>query len=187
MLRSRPALDAVVVLWVVLWVWAGISVGHEVRRLADLSDTGVQLGQAVVDIGDAVGGLPLVGGQLGGSVRAAGREAIASAESTRTRTRRLGLLLGASIAIIPNLPLLLFYLPRRIAVERERRALLRALADEPRARLDELLARRAIAHLPYYLLRQVSADPAGDLAAGRHAALAEAELRRLGLHRRAAG
>jgi hypothetical protein len=42
--------------------------------------------------------------------------------------------------------------------------------------MDELLARRALVHLPYHQLRRLSPDPLSDVRAGRHAALADAEL-----------
>jgi hypothetical protein len=49
-------------------------------------------------------------------------------------------LLGISIALIPSAPVLLLYLPRRLAVARERRALTRALSGGRTPELDELLA-----------------------------------------------
>jgi hypothetical protein len=189
-MRSRPLLDVLAVLWVVWWVWAGIAVGRQVTRLDALSDTAGQVGHTVIGLGDTLRGLPLIGSQLGGpadSVRAAGRDTIQSAQRARTDIHRLAFGLGASIALIPTLPLLLFYLPGRLASERERRALLRTVADGPPDRADELLARRALVHLPYRRLRQVSPDPIGDLAAGRHRALADAELARLGVRRPYAG
>jgi hypothetical protein len=187
---ARIPLDLLVALWVALWVWVGIAVGHQVTRLDALGDTAGQVGHTVVGVGDALRGLPLIGGQLSGpadSVRAAGEDAIRSAQGARTDVHRLAFGLGASIALIPTLPLLLLYLPPRLAGERDRRALLRTLADGAPDHVDELLARRALVHLPYRRLGRVSADPIGDLAAGRHRALADAELARLGVRRPYAG
>jgi hypothetical protein len=186
-MRARPVLDVLVVLWVAWWVWAGIAVGRQVARLDALSDTAGQVGHTVVGVGDALRGLPLIGGQLTGpanTVRAAGQDTIRSAQASRTDVHRLAVGLGASIALIPTLPLLALYLPPRIAGERDRRALLRALAGGPPEGADALLAHRALVHLPYRRLLRVSPDPAGDVAAGRHRALADAELARLGLRRR---
>ena len=64
----------------------------------------------------------------------------------------------ADVAIVPSLPLLVF-LPGRIALERDRRAA--AVAS------DELLATRAVAHIPLHRLRAITPDPMGDLRAGR--------------------
>jgi hypothetical protein len=48
----------------------------------------------------------------------------------------------------------------------------------------ELFAIRAVANRPLRELRRVSADPAGALRAGEHHALADLELRALGLRAR---
>jgi hypothetical protein len=185
MTRPRIVVDVVVALWMAWWLVAGIVVGHEVRRLASVPETAGQLGHAVIDVGDAVRGVPLIGGQIGGSVHTAGQDAVDTAKAAAAQTRRVGLLIGAAIALIPNLPLILFYLPGRLAAERERQALRRALAAGPRDHVEEILARRAIAHVPYYRLRRFSPDPIADLHAGRNAALAAAELERLGMRRSA--
>jgi hypothetical protein len=55
-------------------------------------------------------------------------------------------------------------------------ALLRDVRRGSGPELDDLLARRALVHLPYDVLRRISDDPVGDVAAGRHGALADAEL-----------
>ena len=47
--------------------------------------------------------------------------------------------------------------------------------------LDAQLAHRAVANLSLRELAQISSDPVGDLAGGRHQNLAAAELRRLGI------
>jgi hypothetical protein len=177
----RAVRDAAVALWVVLWIWAGVTVGHEVSRLEALGNTGAQLGNAITDLGRTLNGVPLIGGQIGGAVQNAGRDATASAREARDDTRRLAILLGLVVALVPTLPLLLAYLPGRIAVERDRRALRRALSGADADAARELLALRAIAHLPLHELRRVSPDPVGDLRAGRHSALAAAELARLEL------
>jgi hypothetical protein len=71
----------------------------------------------------------------------------------------VGVLLGVSIALFPTLPLLATYLPTRYAAAHERRALRRAMDSGRSDALDELLARRALVHLPYHRLRRVSDDP----------------------------
>lgn len=184
--RARTVLDVVLVLWTAWWLWAGITVGDGVRDLADLGNTAGQLGRAVTSVGDAIATLPLVGDQLrgpAGAVHDAGRQAVASAQSARTSGRRLGVLLGLTVAAVPTVPLLLLYLPGRIASARERQALARALRRIPGPQLDDVLARRALVHLPYHVLGRVSDDPVGDIAAGRSGALADAELEWYGVTR----
>jgi hypothetical protein len=172
-------MDAALLMWTVAWVWMGFAVAHEIRGIADLSDTVGAMGRAVTSVGGTLRDLPLVGDQLAepaGRLEEAGGNAIASAGSARSSARRVGTLLGVSIALIPTLPLLALYVPGRVAGERERRSLRRAVATGRSDEFDELLARRAVVHLPHHRLRRVSDDPVEDLRAGRHAALADAEL-----------
>lgn len=121
---------------------------------------------------------------MGGSLAApadelsrAGRDAVASARGARESAHELGTLLGLSIALIPSLPPLLLHVPARIAGARERRELTRAVALGRDPWVDELLARRALVHLPLRRLRAISDDPLADMHAGRHGELAAAELR----------
>jgi hypothetical protein len=184
--RAQTLLDVIVVLWAAAWIAAGVVVAQEVRGLAELSDTASQLGEAVVTVGETVQALPLIGEQVAepaGAVREAGEDAVASARSARESARRVGVLLGVSIAAIPTLPVLLFYLPMRIGIARERRALKRAVATGGHPAVDEVLAWRAVTHLPYRKLRRVSDDPARDLEDGEHVALADAELAWFGIDR----
>ena len=185
----RP-LDVFVVAWVVAWAFAGIAIGRQIQGLADVTDSARQAGLATQRAGDAIDqlkSLPLVGGAIGDSaatIGEAGQSAIDAAERGRTRVRRLGALVGALIAVVPSLPLLWLYLPGRIAEAGDRRRILGPLREGDPA-IDELLATRAVAHLPYGKLLEITPDPVEDLRAGRHELLADAELRRLRLPRTA--
>jgi hypothetical protein len=184
--RVQVLLDALLLIWTVSWLALGVIVAHEVRGLADLSDAASKAGRAVVAVGDAVKELPIVGAQVAepaDAVREAGAEAVASSRSARASARRVGLLLGISIAAIPSLPVLLLYLPARLATARERRALRLAVAHGADQVLDEVLAWRALGHLPYRVLRAASEDPARDLSRGHYRAPADAELRWFGIAR----
>ena len=80
--------------------------------------------------------------------------------------------------LVPTLPLMVSYMPVRLHLGRETRALramLRDHADDPA--LDAMLAMRAVAHLPYHRLRALGAPGAPDRA------LADAELAREGVRR----
>jgi hypothetical protein len=184
----RPILDALLVVWVLAWIAMGIAVGREASKLADVSDAARDAGVATQRAGDLLGSLtdlPVVGDRLrepADSIRRAGASTVARAERSHREAEALAVLLGVSIAVIPNLPLLVFYLPGRLALQRERRLVREHLADPA---LQELLATRAVAHLPLPRLRAISADPLADLREGRHTELADAELDRLGLSRAA--
>jgi hypothetical protein len=91
-------------------------------------------------------------------------------------------LLGIAVALLPSIPVLAFYLPARLQRLREARALRRAVrmhGHDPE--FHAFLARRAVEALGYHQLRRVSSFPWRDLAEGRCAPLATAELRRLGV------
>ncbi len=178
----RSVIDALVLAWVVVWILAGLAVGREVRGLAELSDNAEQAGLAAERAADVLDAVPLIGDEPAEALRDVGASTIRGAERGRERARTAGTLLGLAIAIVPSLPLLVFYLPGRRTLERDRRAIREALAaGDPH--LEELLASRAVAHLPLARLHAITPDPIGDLQQGRHGALAEAELSRLGLAR----
>ena len=181
-------IDLAVAAWIVTWIVVGLMVGREVANLGQLSDTVVTAGNAIEQTGRALRPLeriPLVGpslAQVRGQIEAAGRSAVASGEASRDSTTRLRTLLGLSIILIPTIPLAAVYVPLRLSWARDVRAVRRSLRRAGNDPLfTEFLARRALQHLPYHRLREVSPTPWADVAAGRHDSLARAELERLGL------
>jgi len=186
--RRLIALDVALALWAVVWVVLALEVATEVRGLSDLSSTVSRVGTAVEESGKALSeltNLPLgLGDRLdepAKRIEEAGRSANASGRSSRESVDSLSKLLAVAIGVIPSLPLLGFYLPLRVGYVRERRALRRLLdragAD---ADLQQMLARRALTNLSYHRLEKMG-DPWRDFEEGRHGALADAELARLGL------
>ena len=162
----------------------GIAVANEVRGLAELSTTVGNVGRAMTSVAETIRALPLIGDRLAGpagDVRGAGNDAVASAHTARGNARSVGALLGVSIALIPSLPVLILYVPGRVAAARERRALGRAVSGGIEPWLEEVLARRALVHLPYRRLHQISEDPVEDLRHGHHGRLAAAELQWFGV------
>ncbi len=111
----RARVSAVVVLafvaWAAAWVFIGVRTAQEVQGLRELSDTMVDVGQAVRSSGAAIGtltDLPLVGDRLqepSSRIVRAGESAIASGRTSRTSVQNLSVLLGVSIAVIPIVPL----------------------------------------------------------------------------------
>jgi hypothetical protein len=120
-------------------------------------------------------------GRLGDEVRAAATEARRSARSIETDLRRLAVLLGFAVSVVPTAPVLATYLPDRRRRSRLVVAVREELARDGRSpALDGWLAHRAIAELSPTELRSVTADPVGDLVRGRTRPLADEQLRRLG-------
>ena len=185
-LRARQLLgDLAVLAWTAAWVWAGLTLYRLVEKLAvpgaRLEQAGGGFAGDVAEIQQKVGRLPVVGGDLQGPFgRLAGvGRTLADAGATQQQVvHQLALWLGVLVAAVPIAALLVAWLPRRVAWAREAGAASRlrlAGADL------ELFAIRAVANRPLRELRRVTPDPAGALRAGEYEALADLELRALGL------
>jgi hypothetical protein len=181
--RAMRTLNVALAIWAAFWIGIAAYTAYEVAALRTLSQTVVKAGAATESTGHAlaaIGGLPLVGGRishLAAQAIAAGASARTSGASTATTVDHLAVVLGIAIALIPTLPLLALYLPLLLSWRRDRAAVRIAVTrwdGEPE--LEAYLAQRARSHLPYHELRELGP---GD------AELAAAELRRLGLDRKA--
>ena len=185
-LRVRQlAGDLAVVAWTAAWVAAGLALYRLVEKLAvpgaRVEQAGSSFAADVAEIQQTVGRLPVVGGQLQdpfGRLSGVGRTLAEAGVAQQEVVRQLALWLGVVVAAVPVIALLLAWLPRRVTWMREAGA-------ASRLRLDgadlELFAIRAVANRPLRELHRVSPDPAGDLRAGEFQALADLELRALGL------
>lgn len=181
-------LDGVVVFWCVFWLVVGGWVGYELWQLSRLGTSLAEAGRGLDDAGRALQelrGIPIIGstpGSIGDEVRAAAQEATLRGMSAAGSTRRLAVLLGLTTALVPLIPVLWLYLPRRRAHERDV-ALVRLVLDGDPAEADGYLASRALRTHRYDELQRVADQPWRDYHAGRHRALADLELARLGLQR----
>src|SRR5918998_4112583 len=139
--------------------------------------------------GDAVDGVPVVGGELGDALRDAGQGTGGNvAEAGRDgeeRVHDLADLLGFLFFAIPASVLLALTLPGRIRQVRELNAAERLLDTSTEER-RRLVAMRAAFSLPAAELARHTRDPIGDLAEGRYDALIDAAYDKSGLRRRAA-
>ena len=185
-LRARQVLgDLAVVAWTAAWVWAGVTLYRLVEKLAvpgaRLEQAGGGFAGDVAEIQQKVGRVPVVGNELQGPFgRLAGvGQTLADAGATQQQVvHQLALWLGTLVAAVPVVTLLLAWLPRRVSWAREAGAASRlrlAGADL------ELFALRAVANRPLRQLHRVTPDPTGALRAGDYEALADLELRALGL------
>ena len=102
-------------------------------------------------------------------MRQAGASTASSGRRSASSIHALSILIAIAVALLPSLPAFGFYVPARL--ERHREA----------PDVEELLARRVIETLGYHRLRRLSPAPWAEVEAGPRAALAAAELRRLGL------
>lgn len=188
--RTMRLLDILLVVYIIVWALLGVLIAVDIRRQADLSDHVTRIGEALTDIGeslDVLGGLPLVGGNIGevtDRVLEAGESVQQSGRESRESLERMGVLVGIAFAAVPLMLVLPVYLPLRLAWRREVRAVDRALVVGG-PDLDRVLAHRSLAAMPYERLLELGPDPWARLDGDDASALADAELERLGLQRRA--
>ncbi|MFL6268169.1 MAG: hypothetical protein ACJ75C_19230 [Actinomycetes bacterium] len=188
-LRARQLLgDLATLAWTAAWVAAGLTLYRLVERLAvpgaRVEQAGSDFAGDVAEIQQRIGRVPVVGDQLQGPfgrLAGTGRTLAAAGVTQQEVVHQLALWLGVVVAAVPVVTLLLVWLPRRVAWAREAGAASRLRMDGADL---ELFAIRAVANRPLRELRRVSADPAGALRAGEHQALADLELRALGLRAR---
>jgi hypothetical protein len=188
--RAVRTTDIGVAVWIAVWVVVGVFVWRDIGAQAGLATDVIKVGGAVRQTGDAlgvVGGLPLVGGQIGSfadRIKTMGAEVETSGQDSRDATRRAAVVAGLAAGILPAAMVLLLYLPVRLRWRRDVAAVAAALpgaGGDPA--LDIYLARRALASLPWDELRSVTLDPLGAVERGDCRDLADAELARLGLRR----
>lgn len=185
-LRARQiALDILVILWTLTWVWLGTLAHDALAGLAEPADAisrnSSSLATSLREISDTVDELPLVGGGLEEPFSSAADSAQGVADESREQRDRFltaALWIGLLIAVAPIAAGFLYYLPGRWRWARE------ATAAE-RIRLDAddlyLFALRAVANRPLSELRRATPDPGAALAAGDYDDLARLEMERLGL------
>jgi hypothetical protein len=188
--RTVRWLDIGVAVWIAVWIGLGVLIWHDIGAQAQLATDVIKVGAAVRDTGKAlgvVGGLPLVGGQIGsfaGRIETMGAQVEGSGQSSRDSIRRTAAVAGLGAGILPAVLVLLVYLPGRLRWRRDVGAIAAALPDaagDPA--FKQYLARRAVDALSWDEVRAVTPDPWGALAQGECRSLADAELARLGLRR----
>lgn len=186
---TRPftnLLDLALTAWVCAWIAIGVAVGVEVGQLSELSRTVVKEGLAVHTVGTSLrslGGVPVIGGPIASdakAVQAAGASAVASGSGSESAIGALSVLLAISVALLPTVPVLLFYVPARLQRRRDAAAVRQALRDSSDvAELREFLAQQAQHTLGYHRLRRLGVPLSAPLNQEDVTVLAEAELRRL--------
>jgi hypothetical protein len=182
-LRARQLLsDALLVLWVVVWVRVGMRVHDLVDKLAGpgerMESAGRSFSGSVDRLGRRADDLPLIGDRLQRSFEtvADGGRSLQEAGSTQQAVvHDLALWLGVIVAVLPILWALARYVPGRIAWIREASAAHVLRSD------DRLFALRALTNRSLAELARASNDPVRAYETGDHRALAALELRTLGL------
>lgn len=187
--RTRQIVGDILALVVIGgWIWLGVSVYN---LIMDLADFGVQMEEAgagfkstMVDVSKTLGDVPLIGGGIrapfdGASDAGAALET--AGQQQQEAVLQLATVLGAGIAILPVLSVLLMWLIPRVRFARRASAAQRQVNGGASL---ELLALRALATQKIATLETLSADPLSDWKRGDPEvvkALAQLELRSAGV------
>ena len=183
--------DVIVVIWVYLWIRAGLWVHDMVEKLGvpgqKLQSAGSGIADNLAEAGSKVGKVPLVGDQLVKPFNGAADAARSLADAGREQqvvVGRMSVIMALAAVAVPLALVLFLWLPLRLRWIR-RAGVASAVRDQPAGR--DLLALRALASQPLNELSRLGPDIAqswrnGDAEAVD--ALAALELRRLGLKAR---
>lgn len=183
--------DLVVVVWVYLWIRVAVWIHDVVEQLAapgrKLEGAGRGIADNLADAGGKVGRVPIVGDELTAPFTGAADAARSIADAGRQQqefVHQLALILPAAAVGVPLALVLFLWLPWRLGWIR-RASVAATVRNDPAGR--DLLALRALATQPLTRLAELGPDIAQSWRAGDSGAitaLAELELRRLGLQAR---
>jgi hypothetical protein len=184
--RRIVAIDVLVIAWVLLCLGLGIAVTKRINQLGAFGDGLVNAGESIGSVGDWVailGDVPLLGGGIDAiaeRIDDLAASTVEQGEAGKEAVWRTALGVGVLLTLLPTLPVLAYWVPVRVSLERERASLRAALlAGDPG--VWEYLSRQAADDMPYRKVRAITEDPWEDVRHGRHEALARAEIDRLGL------
>ncbi|MEO8251428.1 MAG: hypothetical protein ABI578_03020 [Chloroflexota bacterium] len=181
------------------WSWVGLWSFIAFRlyaTLAGFAEAGRAIGRGGANIqaaggqvGDSLGGVPLIGEQLSKLTRsafgAAGEPFLFVGHELEQVLLIIAALLGILVLAVTLIPWLSRYLPWRtgriVALRNAHRAIRIAPRHAREKEVERLLASRALHRLTYGELLKHTPDPIGDFARGRHDRLARAELESVGL------
>jgi hypothetical protein len=180
--------------WVAFWGSLVLQLYHFLASFAGagrlIHEGGQNLTQGGRDLGDSLRGLPVVGEQVAGMTRdtlaGAGRPLSDFGNELEAFILVIAAVLALLFALVMLVPWLSRYVPWRVARLGRIRAAHRVVrrAGVSAARVEKVLAMRAVSRLDYATLLQYTPDPMGDYATGRHDRLAKAELASAGLRAR---
>lgn len=193
--RTRQVVGDLVALGLIgLWVWFGVTVFAMVNGLAafgvQMEEAGAGFRETMEDVGENLGGVPLIGGGIRAPFDGASEAGAALEQAGRDQQEavfNLALTLGIGVTVLPILMILLVWLVPRIRfIRRANRAT--AAVGSP-AGLD-LLALRALATSKLSAVTAIDADALGAWRRGDERVvreLAQLELRSAGVRLRDPG
>ena len=187
--RERIARDVAVLLMLLFLVWMGRSVYQRIDSIIVLA-TGVSSAGESVQTGfgavaGAVESVPVIGDNLASALQSSGEVTGGNVADLGAQgaeaIHRTALLIGLLTFLIPAILLVGLTLPERVRGIRQMNLAGQFLEGERSPERDRILAMRAVFNLDVDHLLEYSADPVGDLMAGRHDGLIEALFAEAGL------
>ncbi len=165
--------DAATLLALLLFAFLALEIHDKVDALSaagrGAQDAGRSVQRGFDDAAGAVDGVPIVGGDLSGALRGAGKgtggEAVRAGAAGEEAAHDAARWLGWLAFLVPAGLLLSRAVPPRVRQVRTLESAARVLRGGEHA---PLLAQRAAFSLPYGTLLRFTPDPLGDLEAGRH-------------------
>jgi hypothetical protein len=162
--RTRQILaDVTAILLIALWIWLGVLVYSLVMGLSGFGEQMEQAGagfqETMTDVGDTLGGVPLIGDGIRGpfdSASDAGATLESAGQSQQAAVSQLATGLGLGIAILPAVTILALWLVPRVRFAR--RATQARTLSSASAGID-LLALRALAGQRIPVLVAIDSDP----------------------------
>jgi len=191
--RAREvAADAGTALWVAVWILASRRLYEKLAEFAAagrvIRDGGRNLEAAGGQIGDALGGIPMIGANVGELVRFAiafaARPFLAVGSYLEHILLINAILFSLIVLVVPLALWLARYVPWRWERLKKLGAAQRVIRTAPQisgGEIEHLLASRALHRLSYEELLKYSSDPFGDWSHGHYGRLAQAELASVGL------
>lgn len=181
--------DAVVLLLLLGFAWAGTKVHDTVLELNALSRGVQDAGSAVTggfrDVAGAVDGIPLVGGPLADSLKSAGGATggpvVSAGQAGESAVNDTANILGWVTFLMPTLVLVALWLPLRVRQVLRMQDAAKMLGEAVGPDRRRLLAMRAAFGLEWNELHPHTRDPIGDLAAERYDPLVTAVYAKAGL------
>ena len=192
------AADLATIVWVAVWAMISRSLYDMLAGFAGagriIGDGGRHVTVAGEQIGTRLGGIPVVGRNVGQFVSSAFTSAAQPFFLMGTYLEHLLLTIAVLLSVTVLLAALALwfyrYVPWRWARFRTLQAarrVIRATTQASTIEIERLLASRALHRLSYQELLQYSPDPFGDWARGHYGRLAEAELASVGMQPRYGG
>jgi hypothetical protein len=187
--RTRQIIaDVLALAAIALWVWFGYTVFTLVNGLAvfgvQMEDAGAGFEQTMKEVGETLGGIPLIGPGIRlpfDGASAAGSTLADAGQAQQDAVLQLALTLGIGTALLPTLMILIVWLvPRILFIRRAGRVTAIVTAD---AGMD-LLALRALTTQKLSAITKVDADALGAWRRGEKDVvrrLAQLELRSSGV------